>query len=112
MLHAWGLAVGDVRHDAVLFDVHVETVLPEVLGDNGTGGNDARLLGEFSLAKVLCKLAAAAVALALPRLVRTVSLVAVSLTVLPTSLFIHSSVLVVGFWLGVTRGMLMDVGRC
>jgi hypothetical protein len=45
--------VNDVRDGAVVLEVDVETVRPEVLGDHHAGLDDARLLGQLALAEAL-----------------------------------------------------------
>jgi hypothetical protein len=49
------LAVGDVRHGAVITEVHVQAVLVKVLGHHHAGLDDARLLGQVALAKALSR---------------------------------------------------------
>lgn len=100
----------DVRDDTVLFDVDIEAVLSKVLCDHGSGLDDARLLGQLTLAKVLSLISHTLPSADSQPKKRTVSFVAVSLSVLPTSLPCHSSVLeealALGSWLGVTRGIV------
>lgn len=46
-----------VRDDAILFDVDIEAILVEILGDHAAGRDDAGLLRQLALAKVLRLLA-------------------------------------------------------
>lgn len=115
------LTMGNVGDCAIVLDVDVEPVRPEVLGHNRAWGYDSVGFGQLALRKVLVQWPGQywlnfglerPGSSPWPSL--TISLeVSSSVIFLPTNLLVHSSVLLSG-WLvtpGTTRGMLGDAFR-
>lgn len=90
------LAVRDVRDLVLVIDVHIQPVLPEVLGHHHARLDDARLLGQVLLGEELHGMSVTVLTPRHAPAELTVSLESVSCSCLPTSLLDHSSVLSLG----------------